>query len=124
MCPVGTVTYLSGRSGQIQSRLVCTTASISRPRLIADLPRYSIIAELRRQLWPGAHIQHLRSCLRMPHGQPSRIPSLDGLRAVSIALVVLGHLTGTRNFPSIPLIGSYANFGVRVFFVISGYLIT
>jgi len=61
----------------------------------------------------------------MPHGQPSRIPSLDGLRAVSIALVVLGHLTGTRNFPqSIPLIGSYANFGVRVFFVISGYLIT
>jgi peptidoglycan/LPS O-acetylase OafA/YrhL len=57
--------------------------------------------------------------------QTSRIPSLDGLRALSIALVVLGHLTGTRNFPQhIHFIGSYANFGVRVFFVISGYLIT
>lgn len=58
-------------------------------------------------------------------GHASRIPSLDGLRAVSIALVVLGHLTGTRHFPQhLPFIGSYANFGVRVFFVISGYLIT
>jgi peptidoglycan/LPS O-acetylase OafA/YrhL len=55
----------------------------------------------------------------------SRIPSLDGLRAISICLVLLGHLVGTRNFPqSLKFIGSYANFGVRVFFIISGYLIT
>jgi peptidoglycan/LPS O-acetylase OafA/YrhL len=55
----------------------------------------------------------------------SRIPSLDGLRAISIGLVLEGHLTGTRGFPlqrggHFPL----AELGVRVFFVISGYLIT
>ncbi len=50
------------------------------------------------------------------------IPSLDGLRALSIALVVGGHLGYSalhlRFFTDI------AVFGVRVFFVISGYLIT
>jgi peptidoglycan/LPS O-acetylase OafA/YrhL len=53
------------------------------------------------------------------------VPSLDGLRAISIALVVLGHLGGTRGF--VPLdfgIGDYAHLGVVVFFVISGFLIT
>jgi peptidoglycan/LPS O-acetylase OafA/YrhL len=56
-----------------------------------------------------------------------RIRSLDGLRAVSVALVIVGHLAGTRGFR----IGSTASvtpfgamLGVRVFFVISGYLIT
>jgi peptidoglycan/LPS O-acetylase OafA/YrhL len=59
--------------------------------------------------------------------QCGRIPSLDGLRALSISLVVFGHLGGTAGFP----IGSprvvlpfLAVLGVRVFFVISGYLIT
>lgn len=61
----------------------------------------------------------------MDSGSSRRIPSLDGLRAISISLVLLGHLVGTRNFPSsLRFIGHYANFGVRVFFVISGYLIT
>jgi peptidoglycan/LPS O-acetylase OafA/YrhL len=56
-----------------------------------------------------------------------RIPSLDGLRALSIALVVVGHLAGTRHFLSAASIGRFGdlgNFGVRVFFVISGFLIT
>ena len=54
-----------------------------------------------------------------------RIPSLDGLRALSILLVLLGHLSGTHGFTEVSLgIGDYANFGVRVFFVISGFLIT
>jgi peptidoglycan/LPS O-acetylase OafA/YrhL len=51
-----------------------------------------------------------------------RIPSLDGLRAVSIALVIASH------FNTVPIPGlrhlEYGNFGVRVFFVISGFLIT
>lgn len=56
---------------------------------------------------------------------PGRIPCLDGLRAVSITCVLLGHLVETRNFPSIlnPL-GHFGNLGVRCFFIISGFLIT
>jgi peptidoglycan/LPS O-acetylase OafA/YrhL len=54
-----------------------------------------------------------------------RMPSLDGLRAVSILMVLLGHLSGTRNFRSVDLgIGNYAHLGVTIFFVISGFLIT
>jgi len=55
-----------------------------------------------------------------------RIPSLDGLRAVSIALVVLAHLNGTQYFPAFGELGQWqlGNLGVRVFFVISGFLIT
>jgi peptidoglycan/LPS O-acetylase OafA/YrhL len=53
-----------------------------------------------------------------------RIPSLDGLRAISIACVLLAHLSGTRNFFTCRILELYGNFGVRVFFVISGYLIT
>ena len=53
------------------------------------------------------------------------MPSLDGLRAISILLVLLGHLGGTRGFAKVDLgIGDYSHFGVVVFFVISGFLIT
>lgn len=58
---------------------------------------------------------------------PYRIPSLDGLRAISIALVFAHHVAGT---PHSPIPASFANhmalgeLGVRVFFVISGFLIT
>ena len=57
---------------------------------------------------------------------PHRIAALDGLRAISIVLVILGHLVGTRNMPlpADSLLGEFAEFGVRVFFVISGFLIT
>jgi peptidoglycan/LPS O-acetylase OafA/YrhL len=54
------------------------------------------------------------------------IPSLDGMRGISILLVILGHASNTRSFPSwIPsLAKDHAALGVQVFFVISGYLIT
>jgi peptidoglycan/LPS O-acetylase OafA/YrhL len=59
---------------------------------------------------------------------PARIRSLDGLRAVSIVLVFIAHLAGTRGAPDRATIerifGDSGNFGVRVFFVISGFLIT
>jgi peptidoglycan/LPS O-acetylase OafA/YrhL len=51
-----------------------------------------------------------------------RIPSLDGLRAISISLVVAGHWTELRYHSDIA--GAFANLGVRIFFIISGYLIT
>lgn len=54
-----------------------------------------------------------------------RIPSLDGLRALSILLVLFGHVNGTRGFGMHgEFMGDVANLGVRVFFVISGFLIT
>ena len=52
-----------------------------------------------------------------------RIPSLDGLRAISITLVVLSHLTKWGH-ASLPVLGSYGETGVHVFFILSGYLIT
>src|SRR5690348_1097885 len=55
-----------------------------------------------------------------------RVACLDGLRALSIALVLAGHLVGTRGFPRLDpvLFASLSMLGVRVFFVISGFLIT
>jgi peptidoglycan/LPS O-acetylase OafA/YrhL len=54
-----------------------------------------------------------------------RLRSLDGLRAVSILMVLLGHSSGTRGFVRLNFgIGDFAHLGVLVFFVISGFLIT
>lgn len=47
---------------------------------------------------------------------PSHIPSLDGLRAVSIVLVFLSHVGFGHLIPG--------GFGVTIFFFLSGYLIT
>jgi peptidoglycan/LPS O-acetylase OafA/YrhL len=52
-----------------------------------------------------------------------RIPSLDGLRAISIALVMLAHLIKWKHV-SLPVLQSYGALGVHVFFVLSGFLIT
>jgi peptidoglycan/LPS O-acetylase OafA/YrhL len=58
-----------------------------------------------------------------------RIPSLDGLRAISILLVLIGHLS--LRFPRLtpicdPVLTVLGNssLGVSIFFVISGFLIT
>ncbi|MBS0433174.1 MAG: acyltransferase [Proteobacteria bacterium] len=58
-----------------------------------------------------------------------RIPSLDGIRAISILLVLYGHLSGTRGFwisheTYRESVGDIAHLGVLIFFVISGFLIT
>jgi peptidoglycan/LPS O-acetylase OafA/YrhL len=56
-----------------------------------------------------------------------RIPSLDGLRAVAVVLVLLTHLSQTNGFIDKPLLRHVhiqGAIGVEVFFVISGFLIT
>lgn len=65
----------------------------------------------------------------MSNSTDRRMPSLDGIRAISILMVCYGHLSGTRYFPvSIVAYGRWcgdvAHLGVLVFFVISGFLIT
>lgn len=62
-----------------------------------------------------SHVASERTAIR-------RIPSLDGLRAISISMVLAGHLAGEGFAPE--FLKPYASVGVRVFFVISGYLIT
>jgi peptidoglycan/LPS O-acetylase OafA/YrhL len=52
-----------------------------------------------------------------------RIPSLDGLRAISITMVILSHLVKWKHISN-PVLGAYGALGVFVFFVLSGYLIT
>jgi peptidoglycan/LPS O-acetylase OafA/YrhL len=52
-----------------------------------------------------------------------RIPSLDGLRAISITLVILSHLVKWKHL-SLARLETYGALGVNVFFVLSGYLIT
>ncbi len=57
---------------------------------------------------------------------PGRIPSLDGLRAVALGLVIAVHL-GQRYLPGTPYAPIGAIFvadGVGIFFVLSGFLIT
>ena len=63
----------------------------------------------------------------MPGDRAARIPSLDGWRAISIGLVLLGHFSAATAFPwNADLWGRIfqADLGVRVFFIISGLLIT
>jgi peptidoglycan/LPS O-acetylase OafA/YrhL len=63
-------------------------------------------------------------------GLKRRIPSLDGLRGISIWAVLLAH--ASAHFIGTPLhlpfirmvLATFAYFGVTVFFVISGFLIT
>jgi peptidoglycan/LPS O-acetylase OafA/YrhL len=62
-------------------------------------------------------------------GQRSRLPSLDGLRAISIGLVLIDHVSLTPGFPLPTEVTerwgeALGGLGVRVFFVISGFLIT
>jgi len=52
----------------------------------------------------------------------ARLPSLDGLRALSIGLVLFAHSRPPEEFQRL---GFYCgNLGVRIFFVISGFIIT
>ena len=50
-----------------------------------------------------------------------RLPGLDGIRALSIMLVLVGH---AFPFSARWYVGELANLGVRCFFVLSGFLIT
>jgi peptidoglycan/LPS O-acetylase OafA/YrhL len=59
--------------------------------------------------------------------QSDRLPSLDGLRAISIVIVVGAHAVGTFGAPGwLQPLAFFINgsLGVRIFFCISGFLIT
>lgn len=52
----------------------------------------------------------------------ARLPSLDGLRALSIGLVLFAHSHPTEELQKLAFF--CGNLGVRIFFVISGFIIT
>jgi peptidoglycan/LPS O-acetylase OafA/YrhL len=62
----------------------------------------------------------------VPWLERGRVPGLDGLRAVSILLVLLEHSSLTHGFPlsGSAHLGDLGRIGVAMFFVISGFLIT
>jgi peptidoglycan/LPS O-acetylase OafA/YrhL len=53
-----------------------------------------------------------------------RVPSLDGLRACSVMFVVFDHLCISGSLPFHQSWIDFGNLGVRIFFVISGFIIT
>src|SRR5262249_40534576 len=59
--------------------------------------------------------------------QPTRLPGLDGLRAISAVMVVARHIGQSRDnwgSQSVGAILETGAFGVQIFFVLSGFLIT
>ncbi|MCX5742345.1 MAG: acyltransferase [Proteobacteria bacterium] len=60
----------------------------------------------------------------MPKDSPGRIPTLDGIRALAIGLVFVGHLQGTPPLPDIVPLRYAGTLGVHAFFILSGFLIT
>ena len=93
---------------------------------IVDQERLSSIHDRRLQRLrpPTAGGNAVSTPSAAPKGRhdSARIPSLDGLRALSIVLVLFAH--ATQGLAGLEAFGTLSTFGVRVFFVISGYLIT
>ena len=54
----------------------------------------------------------------------ARIPSLDGLRAISIAFVLVQHTVRSTGDPFVKYTTHFGSLGVWIFFVISGFIIT
>lgn len=56
----------------------------------------------------------------------SRIPSLDGIRAVAVLLVLVSHFGQSLHYPDYlwAIANCYGKIGLRIFYVLSGFLIT
>ena len=55
-----------------------------------------------------------------------RLALIDGLRGIAAMLVVLFHFCAVAHLADVPVLGwlfAHGNFGVEVFFVISGFVI-
>lgn len=70
----------------------------------------------------------MENLISAPVQKPRHIPSLDGLRALSILLVMTLHtlqrFSLTHHVPLVFFVLGNGGLGVQIFFVISGYLIT
>jgi peptidoglycan/LPS O-acetylase OafA/YrhL len=76
---------------------------------------------------PGVGVRRGEQKLKRQEPGNQRIKSLDGLRAVSIFIVLAAHVAETthlRHEPYSHFVSNVGSFGVKIFFVISGFLIT
>jgi peptidoglycan/LPS O-acetylase OafA/YrhL len=77
---------------------------------------------------PARDVQETRPAVRRKPSHAGRLPGLDGLRAISVALVVTWHvaMNGLAHDAVLGQVWRFdiGNLGVRVFFVLSGFLIT
>ena len=55
---------------------------------------------------------------------PPRLPALDGIRGIAVLLVLVSHADMSGDAPAIEWIARLGDFGVKIFFVLSGFLIT
>src|SRR5690349_21548778 len=98
-----------------------TLGAPKRPKM----PDNSHFASIQKSINQPSNRPEYPNCFK-----PGQIPSLNGWRAVAILLVMLDHAKFTVGFPSDRLPGwvgvffEQGNLGVRIFFVLSGFLIT
>jgi peptidoglycan/LPS O-acetylase OafA/YrhL len=86
-----------------------------------------IDADVCTELQPHEKIQAAESAAMPSWVNRGRVPSLDGFRALSIALVMAAHLTfnrTTRGMSHFVWLRPWGGTGVDIFFFISGFLIT
>jgi peptidoglycan/LPS O-acetylase OafA/YrhL len=59
-----------------------------------------------------------------PPPRHPRFPLFDGLRAIAVLCVLVGHVPGSTNLPDpLPRLFAHLNIGVVIFFIISGFLL-
>jgi peptidoglycan/LPS O-acetylase OafA/YrhL len=65
------------------------------------------------------------TCIVNKNEGSNRIPGLDGIRAIAILMVLCAHfISGSNSNWLIKLLAKNGGFGVEIFFVLSGFLIT
>jgi peptidoglycan/LPS O-acetylase OafA/YrhL len=102
----------------------------TRPRMTRAVARIAAngpsCARLANHRDPDSLARRVHAKAKLMTSEPGRIRSLDGLRAVAISLVLLAHLPHSlgTTLPWTRYLTPLGTLGVRVFFVISGFLIS
>src|SRR6266851_5062244 len=87
---------------------------------------YAFSATLTLEERPAVAVKELERAAANPVFQFRHIPELDGFRGAAILLVIFGHYGNfhSANAEIRALARTVAEFGVLLFFVLSGFLIT
>ena len=90
-----------------------------------DVQKGAKVAERHgRKLYPAMMPAPATPPAQMGRPLPRHFPALDGVRAVAVLAVIASHYVPRREFVGVDLLGYAAVAGVRLFFALSGLLIT